>query len=164
MIAHCNLNDADYRAFRRHVLFRYRKIHWFYGGMLTLLLLLTWFGGKPEETIKQRIFALVGGVIVFGGFALVFLLVLRLISRFTRSRFNGTLGEHVFEFTEDGLNETNINGRIETKAAAIRGIDETAQHFFVITSTGMGHVIPKRDLQSTDALRVLQTRVRGRAA
>ena len=50
MTAHCNLNDADYRAFRRHVMFRYRKVHWLYGGMLALILLLTWLGGRPEET------------------------------------------------------------------------------------------------------------------
>ena len=159
MTARCNLNDSDYRAFRRHVLFRYRKIHWLYGGMLALLLLLTWCGGKPEESIKEKGFALVGVVVVFGGLALAFLLILRLISRFTHSRFSGTVGEHVFEFTEDGLTETNVNGRIETRVTAIRRIDETAQHFFVVTTTGMGHVIPKRDLQSTDALRVLQTGV-----
>jgi len=44
MTAHCKLDDSDYRAFRRHVLFRYRKIHWIYGGMLAIILLLTWYG------------------------------------------------------------------------------------------------------------------------
>jgi hypothetical protein len=162
--AYCNLNDADYRAFRRHVLFRYRKIHWLYGAMLTLLLLLTWSGGKPEESFKERVFALVGVVIVFVGLAIAFLLVLRLLSRFNRFRFSGTVGEHIFEFTEDGLCETNVNGKIETKVKAIRCIDETPHHFFIITTTGMGHVIPKRDFQNTDELRVLQAKVTGHSA
>ncbi len=33
-------------------MFRYRKLHWFYGAMLALVLVLTWFGGKPEETTQ----------------------------------------------------------------------------------------------------------------
>ena len=28
MTVRCNLDDSDYRAFRRHVLFRYRKRHY----------------------------------------------------------------------------------------------------------------------------------------
>jgi hypothetical protein len=103
MIAHCNLDDSDYRAFRRHVIFRYRKIHWLYGGLLIVILLLTWFGGQPEETIADKVFLLIGGVIIFGGFGLAFYLILRLISRFTGTHFRGTVGEHVFEISEDGL-------------------------------------------------------------
>ncbi len=159
MTTHCNLNDADYRAFRRHVMFRYRKIHWFYVAMLALILLLTWFGGRPEEAVRDKIYGLIGGVIVFSGAGLLFFLVIRLISRLTGARFRGTVGEHVFEILDDGLTESNANGKIETRLSGIRRIDETAQHFFVITSTGMGHVIPKRDLESLDALRALQSRV-----
>ena len=160
MTAHCKLDDSDYRAFRRHVLFRYRKIHWLYGGMLALILLLTWFGGRGEETVADKIYLLVGGVVIFGGAGLVFYLVLRLVSRFTGTRFRGTVGEHVFEISDEGLTESNANGKIETRLGGIRRIDETPQHFFVITTTGMGHVIPKRDLVSPDALRALQSRVR----
>ena len=48
---------------------------------------------------------------------------------------------------------------IETRLGAIRRIDETAQHFFVSTTAGLGHVIPKRDLESLDAIRALRSRV-----
>src|SRR5438046_596439 len=105
MTAHCKLDDSDYRAFRRHVMFRYRKIHWLYGGMLALILLLTGFGGRPEETATDKVYALIGGVVIFGGAGLVFYLVLRLICGFTGSRFRGTTGEHVFEISDDGLTE-----------------------------------------------------------
>jgi hypothetical protein len=159
MTVRCILDDSDYRAFRRHVLFRYRKIHWLYGGMLALILLLTWFGGRPEETSTDKIYALIGGVVIFGGAGLVFYVILHLISRFTGGRFRGTTGEHVFEISDDGLIEWNANGKIETRVSGIKRIDETAQHFFVITTTGMGHVIPKRGLESSDALRFLQSRV-----
>ena len=159
MTARCNLTDADYRAFRRHFMFKYRKIHWIYGSMVVLFLLLTWFGGKSEETVTDKIYLLVGTAFIFGGFAVVLFLILWAISRFTRTRFRGPLGEHVFEFSDDGLTESSVNGKVETRLAAIQRFDETTQHFFVITTAGIGHVIPKRDLQSTDALRVLQSRV-----
>jgi len=159
MTVRCNLDASDYRAFHRHVLFRYRKIHWLYGGMLALILLITWLGGPPEETVTDKIHALIGGVVLFGGAGLVFYIILRLISRFTGGRFRGTTGEHVFEISDDVLVETNRNGRIETRLGGIRRIDETARHFFVLTTTGMGHVIPKRGLESPDALRALKSRV-----
>ena len=159
MTAVCDLIDSDYRAFRRHVLFRYRKIHWLYGGMLALLLLFIWLGGKPEETTRDKISTSIGIVVGFGGFTLISLLVLRVISRFTGARFRGTVGQHVFEISEDGLTESNANGKIETRLTAIRRVDETPQHFFVITTTGIGHVIPKRDLENADTLRVLRTKV-----
>jgi hypothetical protein len=159
MTARCNLNDSDYRAFRRHVMFRYRKIHWLYGAMLALVLLFTWLGGGSGESVRDKVYGLIGGVIIFGGVGLLFFLVLRLISRFIGASFRGTIGEHVFEISDDGLTESNANGKIETRLGGIRRIDETAQHFFVITMTGVGHVIPKRDLESPDALRALQARV-----
>ncbi|HWQ92664.1 MAG TPA: YcxB family protein [Clostridia bacterium] len=159
MTAPCKLEDADYRAFRRHVLFRYRKIHWLYGGMLVLILSLAWFGGRPEETVADKIYLLIGSAVIFAGAGLVFYFVLLLISRFTGARFRGTVGEHVFEISDEGLTESNANGKIETRLGGIRRIDETTQHFFVLTTTGMGHVIPKRDLTSFDALRALQSRV-----
>jgi hypothetical protein len=159
MSVHCNLDDSDYRAFRRHVMFRYRKMHWLYGGVLALILLLTWFGGRPEETPADKIYTLIGALVIFGGAGLVYYFILRLVSRFTGGRFRGTTGEHIFEISDDGLTESNANGKIETRLGGIRRIDETAQHFFVITTTGMGHVIPKRALESPDALRVLQSRV-----
>ena len=159
MTARCNLDDSDYRAFRRHVLFRYRKIHWLYGGMLVLILLLTWFGGRPEETVTDKIYLLIGGAVIFGGACLVFYLILKLVSRFTGARFRGTVGEHVFEISDEGLTESTANGKMETRLGGIRRIDETPQHFFVITTTGIGHVIPKRNLESPDALRALQSKV-----
>jgi len=129
--------------------------------MVSLLLALTWFGGRPEETVTHKLFTLLAGVIFFGGAALVLYVILRLVSHFMRTRFSGTLGEHVFEITGDALTETNSNGRIETRFGAIRRIDETTHHFIVITSTGLGHVIPKRDLENPSALRELRSKISG---
>ena len=159
MTAHCTLNEPDYRAFRRHVLFKYRKIHWIYGGVLLLILALTWFGGKPEETVTEKVHTLIGGVVVFGVAGVVIYGVIWLVNRFTGRRFAGTTGTHAFEFSDDGITESNSNGKIETRLAGIRHIDETPSHFFVITTTGLGHVIPKRELASVDALRLLKARV-----
>jgi len=155
-MAQCDLKDSDYRAFRRHVLFRYRKVHWLYGGLLAIILLLTWRGGSPEETTANKIFTLIGGVIIFGGFYLVYFLILKLISRFTRTGFAGVLGPHIFEISDDGLTESNANGKVETRLAGIKRIDETSNHIFVVSASGIGHVIPKRDLEGSDALRLLR--------
>src|SRR3954464_6325212 len=106
MTARCNLHDSDYRAFRRHVLFRYRKIHWLYAGMLAIILLLTWYGGRPGKTVTDKIYLLIGGAVIFGGAGLVFYLVLRVVSRFTGARFRGTIGDHVFEISDDGLTQS----------------------------------------------------------
>jgi hypothetical protein len=159
MTAHCNLQAGDYQAFRRHVLLRYRKVHWLYGGMLALILLLTWFGGRRDETFTDKVYLLIGVVVIFGGAGLVFYLVLRGIRRLIGTRFSSPVGEHVFEITDEGLTESNANGKTETRLAGICRIDETAEHFFVITTTGIGHVIPKRDLESPNALRALQSKV-----
>ncbi len=160
MIIRCNLDDSDYRAFRRHVMLRCYRVQWLFGGMLALVLLLTWFGGRPEETTTDKGYLLIGTIIIFGGGSLLFYFLLRLLSRFTGGRFRGTTGEHVFEISNDGLSESNANGKVETLLRGIRRVDETAQHFFIITTTGLGHVIPKRTLESSDALRDLQSRVR----
>jgi len=109
--------------------------------------------------VTDKVYLLIGTAVIFGGASLVFYLILRLISRFTGTRFRGINGEHVFEISDEGLTESNANGKIETRLGGIRRIDETLQHFFVITTTGTGHVIPKRDLESPDALRALQARV-----
>jgi hypothetical protein len=151
----CNLTEADYRAFHRHVMFRYRKIHWLYAALLVLILSLIWFGGKPEETVTDKIYLLVGSALVFGGFAVAFLFVLRIVG----TQFRGPTGQHVFEISDDGLTESSVNGKVETRLAAIRRVDETSRHFFIISSAGIGHVIPKRELPSTDALRALQSKV-----
>jgi hypothetical protein len=150
----CNLTESDYRAFRRHIMFRYRKLHWLYGGMLGLVIVALWFGGGPEKTLADKIGALIAGAVAFCG-AVLFLSVVR---RFTRTGFRGTLGAHTFEISDQGITESNVNGKVETLLPAIRRIDETARHFFVVTTSGVGHVLPKRDLPSFDAIRSLRAR------
>ena len=160
MTVTCNLNESDYRALRRYAMFRYRKIHWIYGAMIIGLLLLTWSGEKPDATTTQKVCDLIGVVVFFLLFALIFLLILKIIARFTRSRFSGTIGNHTFEIGDDFLIETNPNGKIETRLSGICQVAETKKYFFVITTTGSGHVIPKKDLQNFDALHSLQAKVK----
>ena len=160
MTVTCNLNESDYRALRRYAMFRIRKIHWFYGALIILLCVTTWSGEKPDEAISRKICDLIGVIIFFALFACILLLILKVITRFNGGAFRGTLGKHVFEITEDLLIETNSNGKIETRLVGIRQIAETRDHFFVITTTGSGHVLPKKDLQSFDAIRLLQSKVK----
>lgn len=160
MTVRCVLIPADNRAFQRHVLFRYRRVHWLYVGMLALLLSVTWFGAPPEDSTAVKISGFLGTTVIFG----VLIGVLLLVARFTGSRFRGTVGDHLFEISEQGITEVNDNGRIETHNNGIRSIDETDDYFFVVTKTGLGHVIPKHALQTADEIRSLQTAIRARKA
>jgi len=160
----CELAKEDYRAFQRHVMFRIRKMHWLYIVMVTGLLLLTWFGGKPEETVTEKIYLLVGTLVLFGLFGSLMMLIFWLVGRLGGARFQGPLGEHVFTLTPDSITETSSFGTVETKVAAIRRVDETANHFFVISAAGLGHIIPKRGLSATEALRELRDQVKSAKA
>jgi hypothetical protein len=156
----CELTKEDYRAFQRHVMFRIRKTHWLYIVMVAGLLLLTWFGGKPEETVTEKIYLLVGTLMLFGLFGGLMMLIFWLVSRLGGARFQGPLGEHVFTITPGSITESSSFGTVETKVAAIRCVDETAKHFFVISAAGIGHIIPKRGLTAMEALRELRAQVK----
>ena len=155
MTVRCDLTDADYRAFRRHVLFRVRKIHWLYAILLALLLAVSWFGAKPGETATEEVYVLAGNAIVFGLICGVCWLAFWAIRRFTGMGFRGTLGEHVFEITDSGLTNANAVGRTETRFLGIKRVDETARHFFVFTTSGTAHIMPKRYPEVSDAVLAL---------
>ena len=53
----------------------------------------------------------------------------------------------------------NAQGRQEVEWLGLPRSAETKSHSFVITNTGTGYIIPKRDLQSFDALHALQKKV-----
>jgi hypothetical protein len=159
MTTNCNLTEADYKAFRKYVMFRYRKMHWFFTAVLIPPLALSWFGNKPDATTTEKVAGLIGILVIWAGLMVVFFVVWKLITRFTGGGFRGSLGPHAFEIGEDTIIESNAQGRIETRVAGLKRIGETNSHFFVITTIGTGYVIPKRDLQSCDALYALQKRI-----
>ena len=140
-------------------MFRYRKLHWFFAVVLISLLAFVWFSNKPEATTGEKIAGLVGVVVVWAILMLIFYVAWKIIARFTGGRFRGSVGPHVFDVGDDVLTESNAQGKIETRVAGIRHIAETPAHFFILTTTGSAHVIPKRDVQSFEALRSLQSRV-----
>ena len=145
-------------------MFRYRKMHWYFAVLVIFLLALVWSSNKPEATLTEKIAGLVGVVVAWGILMLVFVVFWKLVTRFTGGRFRGSIGPHVFEIGEETFAESNAQGRQEVRVAGLRRVAETDSHFFVITNTGTGYIIPKRDLQSFDALYDLQKRVVGRAA
>lgn len=159
MVIRCTIKPTDNRALQRHILYRYRKIHWLYLAMLILVLTLVWFGGDADDTLAEKGFFLLGATIVFGGMALVFRVLIWLLNLIVRAPLGGTLGDHEFAITETGITETNSQGKIETLIAGIKGIRETSDHFFIVTKAGFGHVVPKRDLTDFTNLRELQSRV-----
>jgi len=140
---------------RWYVIFRYRKIHWLGIFALACALALDWFSYKSDATTTERISGLVGMFMLWAVFVGAFLL----LQRFSGGRFRGSVGTHAFEFTADGLTESHANGKTELRVAGIRHVGETASHFFILSKTGSGIVIPKRDLQSYDAIHELQKRV-----
>lgn len=155
----CNLTKADYKAFRRYVFFKYRKFHWLYALLVAGLMLLNWFEAEPGDSTYQKICTLVAMLVILGGWMAVFFLILAIFRKFTGGRHRGPLGPHVFEISEGAFTETNPDGRVETRVQAIRRIGETRDHFFIINSSGVGHVVPKRCLPDLDAMRELQSKV-----
>jgi hypothetical protein len=156
MIARCHLTRADYRAFQLHALFRYRKVHWLYGVILIFILLQSWFS---EKTLFERISLMIGATVMFAVAITILTAITLILSHFLGTRFRGTTGEHIFEVSTDGISESHANGKVETKISGIKRIDETARHFFVLTSCGLGYIIPKRDLDSFDSLHALQASI-----
>jgi len=155
MTINCNLSEPDYRAMRRYVIFRYRKMHLFGFFILACALALDWFSYKPGTTMTERICGLIAMFIIWSVFMGLFLLFLR----FSGGRFRGSVGPHVFDFTDDGVTESHANSKVELRVAGIRHIGETRSHFFILSKTGSGFVIPKRGLQTYDAIHDLQKRV-----
>ena len=164
MTINCNLTESDYRAFRRYLLFRYRKIHWYVAAVLISLLALVWFSSEPDATLAVKISSLIGVIVTWGILMLVIVIAQKLLTRFTGGRFQGSIGPHTFEIGEDTFAESNAQGRQEVRVAGLRRVAETDLHFFVITNAGTGYVLPKRDLQSVDSLHALQKRVAERTA
>jgi hypothetical protein len=159
MTINCNLTEADYRAMRKYAIFRYRKMHWLFAAMLLPLLAFVWFSNKSETTMAVKIASLVVVIMLWVIIFLVLVVAWKLISRFTGGAFRASVGPHVFEIGDEIFTESNAEGRIETRAAGIRHIAETSRHFFIITKTGRGHVIPKKDMESFDAMRLLQSKI-----
>ena len=159
MAINCNLTESDYRAFRNYVRFRYRKLHWYLAIIVVSLLSVVWFSHKPQAALGERIASVVGVLIAWVVFMLIFLLIWKIATRLTGGRFRGCLGPHVFEIGEETFTASNSQGRQEVRLTALRRMAETDSYFFIITNAGTGYVIPKRDLQSYEALHVLQKKV-----
>jgi hypothetical protein len=140
-------------------MFRYRKLHRYYAVILILLLAMVWFSDEPGTPIPKKIAGLVGLIVVWLTFIAVFTFSRKLMLRFTDGRFRGSLGPHVFEIGEDSFVESNSEGRKESTLAGLKRVAETNSHFFVLSKTGAGYVIPKRDLENYDALYKLQQKV-----
>jgi hypothetical protein len=161
MTINCSLTESDYRAFRRYVWFRYRKIHWFFAVVMVSLLTLTWFSNKPDASLAEKIAGLVGLIVVWILAMLIFFVIWKLLIHFTGGRFRSSVGPHVFEIGEDTFTESNAQGRHEVRVAGLRRVAETDAHFFVITNSGTYYVVPKRELRDFEPLRALQKRVAG---
>ena len=154
----CNLTPADSRAFYRHALFRYQRIHWIYAIALGLVLGASWFGSPAEQPTADKLAGLLGVTFVFT----LLVVVLLLARRFLGSGSRGSVGEHTFDISADSITETRPHARIETRAEGIRSVDETSRYFFVVSKTGYGHIIPKAALTTDDEIRALQATVRAR--
>lgn len=142
------ITRADYRAFQRHAMFRYRKMHWIFGFLACLLGLSSWFGGKPDEKVSQKIYILIGTLMLWGLICVGIFLVMWIVRRIGLSRFKPMLGEHLFEITPNGLRETTVTSQVDTQVAGIARVDETKQHVFVITTSGLGHIIRSETLMT----------------
>jgi hypothetical protein len=163
MILRCNLTEADYRAFNRHIDWRSKKAPWIYAGTILLLSVLLWFGGRSGESGSDKIERLVGVWALTAAFVLIvsplICLYLWIRRRLRRRQLRNWIGERVVDISADGVIVSSKHGKVETPLSAISRFDETHRHFFIITTGGLGHIIPKRDLPDMQPLRELQSQV-----
>lgn len=159
MTINCQLKECDYRAFRHYIWFDYRKMHWYFAGLAIGLLALVWFTDKPDATLPEKIAGLIVTIILWVLLLSVGLVFWKVVTLLTGGRFQGPVGLHVFEITDDMFSESNAHGRQEVRVSGLRRVAETKAHFFVITNPGTAYVIPKRDLETYDAIYELQKKV-----
>jgi len=161
MTIQTDLNQSDYKAYRRYALFKYRKMHLAFVPVLLFFIFISWLEAEPGKTLADGIWQFIAGLVTIAVVMFVVMLIFRLVQRFTRTRFQGTMGPHTFEIGADTITETNRDGRNESRISGMRRVAEERNHFFIITAQGLGYIIPKRDLdpQGTDALRELRNKV-----
>jgi hypothetical protein len=138
----CTITRPDYNSLISHIAVRYYKSGWYIFAVWVVFASALGFSLTSYSDLKDCRF----------GFPLLALLVTIILyygyGRFTLSVFSPTQGQISLEVSEEGVTETNCDGRIFTKATAICSIDETDQYVFIITSSGSGYVVPKRDLKT----------------
>jgi hypothetical protein len=154
-----NITISDYRAFRKHLLLRYYKIHLLAGLTIALFALLAWSGGNPDEPISHKILVFIGLCLLFSGVMGAYFLFLWVLRLAGIRKFHPQLGPHQFEITGDGVIESNEFSRMETKVNSIKGIDETSKYYFIVTKFGFGHIIPRRDVVDAEKILSLKSAV-----
>jgi hypothetical protein len=159
MTINCNLTESDYRAMRRYLFFRYRKFHWFFILAWIWVAVVNWRSYRPDATMIQKVFGLVAVTVIWIATIFISWVVWKILIYMTGSRFRASIGPHVYDISEDGLVESNTDGRKEIKVSGLKHVAETGAYFFIFAKTGMGYVIPKKDLTSFDELHALQSKV-----
>jgi YcxB-like protein len=159
MLINCNLKESDYRAFQQYVRFRYRKEHWYYAFALISLLAFDWFIRIPKASTIEKIASLIFLVVLVSVTTIVVNVSWGIFTRLNGGRYQGSIGLHTFEVSEDKFVESNTNGRQEVMLSGLKHIGETKTHFFILCKSGTGYVIPKLGLENFDSLHQLQKRV-----
>lgn len=144
---------------RRHLKVKYFKMRWLYFALFLWILGISWFGGTDNQSAEARIHTVIGSVVIFVFVLLVIFVGGKVFAALTKRRFLGSTGRHLFEITEDEVKEEHENGEIHTKVSGIRSIDETEEHFFIVTKSGLAHVLPKRFISDRSVLDHLREKV-----
>jgi hypothetical protein len=144
---------------RRYLFFRYRKLHWFFIIAWLWVALTNWKSYKPEASLAQKLFGLVAITFIWLATMVILFAAWKIIAYLTGGRFRPSVGPHTYEISEDGFVELNTDGKKEIKISGIKRVAENGSYFFIFSNTGMGYVIPKKDLPNFDALQALKQRV-----
>src|SRR5579859_2112579 len=117
MTIQCNLTESDYRAMRRYFFFRYRKLHWFFIVAWIWVAVVNWRSYKTDAAMIQKVFGLVAVTVIWIATILLLWAVWKIIAYVTGGRFRASIGPHVYDISEDGLVESNSDGRKEIKVS-----------------------------------------------
>lgn len=155
MTVNVHLTEQDWRAFRKHLRASVRVpsspsrhilevLGWAALGVL-LLVLQRRFGVLNLDTLVP---ALAIAVIIIGCFVYFLARSLRPI---WPDPDGPVLGSHVFELAGDGFRDMTTAYESRFAYAALRSIDTTSDHIFVLIDHASGYIVPRRSFASESA-------------
>ncbi len=126
--------------------------------IVVVLVVLLQLGVLSRPTLLVAL----GGIVVFG--AIFWLFFRQALSRSMPGDSGVILGSHTYEFTDDAIRDSSRNAESIVRWHAVRSIDETDDHIFVMVDRNAAFIVPKRDLPSESDQQSLRDLVADRVA
>jgi hypothetical protein len=118
--------------------------------VIFLILIVLLLNIKEISNITYMVIQIAFILFLYLAFVLLFKPITALITKYTPAKDGGTLGEHKFRISDEGLWESTEYNESLTKWNGIKSIETTKKYIFVFIDTHMAHIIPKRYFKSEE--------------